>query len=180
MRYPSLVILVFPAPNRQWGLSRCYTRGAKTVCLLRQAVLSLFQAHEAEFHLTQRADHAFTLKFIVLHQVIAGGTGTDAGTASHPLHILEDDFFTVLQYLQGAWAAVIVAVVFPRSRTFPFFQTLPAESVHLVSPSWTHGALHVQIVAIPSPHKRLAPGTLLDEVRRDRVIDSLACTAHFF
>ena len=100
-----------PVPHRYRSLSGCYIRVAKNVCIVLQTVLVLFQAHKTEFHLTPGTDHAFTLFFVMFHQHSTSGTGSDAGTAVDPLHILEDDVRTVFQYVQRIWTAVIITAV---------------------------------------------------------------------
>ena len=153
-----------PLPHRYRFLSGCYTSGAETVRVLLQTVLVLFQAHEAEFHLTPGTDHAFTLFFVMLHQHATGGTGSDAGTAVDPLHVLEDDVRTVFQYVQRIWAAVIVTAVWARSPTFPFPQTLPAEPISPSLADCAHRALYIQIGEVISHHTRLATRTLWRKV----------------
>ena len=96
----------------------------------------------------------------MLHQHATGGTGSDAGTAVDPLHVLEDDVRTVFQCLQRIWAAVIVTAVWARSPTFPFPQTLPAEPVSPSLAGCAHWALYIQIGEVISHHTRLATRTL--------------------
>ena len=96
----------------------------------------------------------------MLHEQTAGGTGSDGGAAIDPLHVLEGDIRAGPQRFQRAQAVVVLTAVWPRSRTSPFLQTLPAEYIRPVAVSCADCALNTQITEITSHHARLAARTL--------------------
>lgn len=140
------------------GLSWCYS-GTRLVWPV-QALTSDVQTHKAEFHLTAFTHYAFTKLCVMLYKQTTAGTGAYGGAAFDLLHFLEDDVRAAFQYVQWALAVDVVTVIRARSWTFPFSQTLPAESIISSFASGTNCALHIQIVGLLSRHAIFAPGTL--------------------
>lgn len=154
-------------PHRNGGLSGGHTITAGQEVRARlQAVLGEFQTHEAELYLTARTDDVLTTRFVVLHLLTTGGTGSDGGTLDFPLHLREDGGLAVLDELQvEVDAPAVVAAVRARSGTFPWLQTLPAELVGGLLACSTDGALHAKVREVFPFHIRLTARTLLTSVR---------------
>lgn len=104
-----------------------------------------------------RAVDILAVLLAMFHLHAACGAGSDRGAVGDPLHRGQAEGLAGLQELEvPVHAAVIVAAVRSRARTFPFPHALPAELVGLLQIRCAYGAPDTQVGEILPLHTRPA------------------------
>lgn len=120
-----------------------------------------FQADEAERHMAVRAVDVFAVLLAMIHLKATGGAESDRGAGRDPFDLRQADGLARLEKLQHTVdAAIVVAAVRSRSRTFPLLPTLPAEVVSLFLISCADEAVDTQVGEILPLHTCTALGAL--------------------